>query len=370
MFLSTAISDSTVLLGADSVIFSIASHLDKNRFNPVIVAIQGMKGICPLIAEARKEGIASEIVYLKNKFDLDGIDKISDFIRDNNTDILHCHEYKSNIMGLLASRKRKIKVITTAHGWVKSDLKVRLYELFDAIWIRFFDIIVAVSLSRKKELMSRLIPEKKILVINNGIALGAFAETGNAEKYRRELKLRPETKVIGNIGRLTSEKGHRYLLEAFPAVLRKFPDSKLLLAGDGNLREKLLMQAKNLGIAESVFLLGYKKDIKPLLSIMDIFVFPSLTEGFPMALLEAMAMGVPVIASKVGGIPEIVKENETGILVRSKNSSEIAEAIIKLLSEQEILDRMKVKSREEVRRFSVEEMVRKYENLYVNLVDK
>ena len=208
------------------------------------------------------------------------------------------------------------------------------------------------------------------MVINIGIVLETFAESGNAERYRSELKLRPEIKVIGSIGRLTSEKGHRYLLEAFPAVLRKFPDSKLLLVGDGNLREKLLMRAKKLGITESVIFLGYKKDIKPLLSIMDIFVFPSLTEGFGMALLEAMAMGVPIIASKVGGIPEIIKEGETGVLVKPKSSSEIAEAIIKLLSEKEISHRMKARSKEEVRRFSVEEMVRKYENLYISLVDR
>ena len=166
---------------------------------------------------------------------------------------------------------------------------------------------------------------KKISLIENGVNLERFQVNGNGENLRKEFGIDMTHKIIGSVGRLTEEKGHTYFLKAAKKILDLNNNCFFMIIGDGELRKKLEDEAKDLGINKRIIFTGKRTDIPELLSVMDIFVLPSLTEGQPMALLEAMAAKKPVIATTVGDIPKILKNGELGILAPPCNPAVIAE---------------------------------------------
>jgi glycosyltransferase involved in cell wall biosynthesis len=215
------------------------------------------------------------------------------------------------------------------------------------------------------------IPEEKISVIDNGIVLERFAKLVETNKMKSELGFDRKIRIIGTIGSLGIEKGHIYLLEAAKQILDTVKDLRFLIIGDGRLRKQLEEKSEELGIKEHVIFLGQRKDIPELLMAMDMFVLPSIKEGLPMALLEAMAAKRPIIASRVGAIQRVIMENkDTGILVEPKDVPGLRDAIVNLLNDP---GRMNLLAREGFNRvcmdFSSDEMGKNYLRLYNELTN-
>lgn len=211
------------------------------------------------------------------------------------------------------------------------------------------------------------IDPKKVTMIPSGVQVQRFIDPDPAstEQLREAWGIQPRTHLIGTVGRFVPPKGHTYLLDAIVRLQSQFPDVKTLVVGDGALLRPMEEKAQALGLSDAVVFTGIRRDVPEILALLDVFVLPSLWEGLPIALLEAMAAGLPVVATRVGGVPEVVEDGVTGLLVPPRDPDALAEAITRLLRDPDLRCKMGQAGRERVEsEFSVEKMVRKTETLY------
>lgn len=363
---------SEILLGAEAIILTIAEGIDKNKFNPLILVLKEEDDkIPPLATEARLKGIPVEIITLKGKFDFSSILKLRKLTLKNNIHIIHSNEYKSDMIAFLATRFIHAKLVTTTHGWLLTTARLKFYEFLDSIIIRFFDKIVAVSKAMREELLKIKIPSSRIVVIETALDFSRIQSGKEKTDLKRELSLPSDTVIIGTMGRLSPERGHVHFLKAAKEIIKTFPKVVFIIVGDGDLKEDLMLQAREMGIEDRVFFLGFRKDIANILSSVDIYVSSSLRDSFGIAVVEAMAAGKPVIATKVGIVPEIIKDDETGITIEPGNSNVIYEAATKLLKDDKLRVKLGISAKQVVtQRFSRQQMVGAYEQLYLTLLEK
>lgn len=322
--------DSAGMYGAERVILTLLNELRNSSFPGVLGCIREEVSEMPLIAaEAMKMGVAVEFFTMKRGLDLGGAMRIIRYALENGVRIIHTHGYKPNILLSIVPR-RGIKVVSTVHGWAKraAGPRAKLYEFLDALSLRRMDRLVAVSAAVRDDLTRRGVGAGHVSVIYNGLRLEDYACCAAETGIRSQYGLPQDAFVIGAVGRLAAVKGFEYLVDALALVKRDIPDCRLLIAGDGPLKENLNRKITALGLASNVQLVGYQKSIVRFLSAIDLFVMPSLSEGLPIALLEAMLCRKPVIASAVGGIPEVIAAEENGLLVEPENSKKIAEKIL------------------------------------------
>jgi glycosyltransferase involved in cell wall biosynthesis len=354
------------LFGAERVAVELSKSLKKTyHCEPILGVIRNVYNPHEEISEeAVRNDIPYTIFECRSQLDLQLAFSVRKFIRTNRVDIIHCHGYKSNFYGLLAS-KGQVPSVTTNHNWLTEHWKLKTYCFLDSLWIRFFDRIVAVSNEVKEEMLKYKIPGKKIRVIDNGISLERFEKRDETRKMKTLLGFEEKTRVIGTVGSLVIEKGHIYLLEAARQILDVVKDLKFLIIGDGPLRKALEEKSEELGLKKDVIFMGQRKDIPELLTAMDIFVLPSIKEGLPVALLEAMAAKRPIVATRVGAIPRVIKSKDIGLLVEPKDISGLRDALASLIDDPE---RMKLLARGGFGRvsmdFSSDEMCKHYLELY------
>ena len=177
--------------------------------------------------------------------------------------------------------------------------------------------------------------------------------------------------VIGHVGHFADHKGHRYLVEAVPAILRRFPDIKVVLVGEGELRSEVEAQVNRLGIVKSVIFTGFRTDISSILASFDLFVLPSHLEGLCTSVMDAMAVGLPVVATRTGGVPEVVEDGETGLLVPPRDPDALADGVLRMLNDPGLRYRMGQAGRRRVLdHFSADAMVEGTENIYYEILKK
>ena len=289
--------------------------------------------------------------------------------KEEHIQLIHAHGYGAANFGRIAGMIRGIPTIVHAHD---DDRYYPLYQnLADRLLRNHTDKALAVSESVKKSCINkRHIGKDRTFVIHNGIPLRDFVppEGERVQKERKRLGIESDFKVFGTVAKLREEKGTRYLIESAAKVLGIFPKTNLLIAGDGPLLEELKKLSEKLGISDRVLFAGFRNDIPVILSIIDIFVIPSITEGSPLALLEAMAMGKPIVATNVGGIVEILRDGETGLLVPSKDPEAIAEKIVHLLRNEAESRKLGLRAREEGKKYDIRSHVQKLAVHYDELI--
>jgi glycosyltransferase involved in cell wall biosynthesis len=264
------------------------------------------------------------------------IGSIAIFLRKHKFDVIQTHLHESNNIGRLAACLAQTPIkIATDHS-IRYRAMSRFDIALDQSLSRATTQRVAISNAVAKATCRRLhLDRKHIIVIPNSIPSKTFRSISHTERClkRRELAIQHADLVITTVGRLDPEKKHDLLLVAMRQVANAFPNAKLLIVGLGPLRQKLETQARSLGLGNRVQLLDFRRDIEEILEASDIFVLPSEWEGLPLALLEAGARKLPVVASNVGGIPEIIKNGDSGYLVESGNASELSNRLIRLLGD-------------------------------------
>ncbi len=290
-------------------------------------------------------------------------------IRARGVAVLHTHEFFMNTLGLMASWLTGVPLVATVHGRNYYSDRARRRIAYRLVG-RFAGRLVTVSEANKRFLTECVgIPPRRVQVIPNGVPLDDRPSPATLSALRESLGLNQLSPVIGTVGSLYPVKGHRYLIDAAPSVLRRFPQAVFLIVGQGGLREELEAHAARLGIAAHLRFLGHREDVHELLSIYDIFVLPSLSEGMPLALLEAMAAGLPAVASQVGGVTEVLVDRKTGLLVPPGDSRALADAIITLLGDPPLVKQLGEAARQEAAtRFSLAGMARAYEGIYTELI--
>ena len=308
-----------------------------------------------LAGELRRLGMHVEVVDETQTSSLGIVVALVRFLKQHRIELVHTHRYKDTVLGLMAARIAGVPhAVRTMHGlrepmtgW--AHLKFGVYEALEKAALRWgADRIVPVSKHMAGILRDSGYPAARMTPIHNGIDVGSVRATRRREDVRRELGVDPDTYLIGTVGRLSPVKGHASLLRAARLVLHKQPRARFLIVGDGPLSAELKAMAVDLRIAGACCFAGHRTDVHDLLAAMDVFVLPSLSEGIPMALLEAMALGTPVVASAVGGVPEVVSNRVNGLLVYSGDERALANACAALTSDRDLAGRLSANGRRTV----------------------
>lgn len=373
--------------GAQKIILSLAGGLDKDKYQLTVISGQVPDSEKDCVAQLAEANVKLVIVpqLIRNISplnDLFALCNIFRLIKNGGFDIVHTHTSKAGALGRLAAFFAGTPVIIhSPHGnifepqgkipGVSDKPLARVVFLFiERLLAKFTDKIITLSEDEKSKYEELKIDKgNKFLAIYEGIDCEGFTSRGT-HIHKQDFGFKDSDFIVSTIGRLDSEKGHIYLIEAAASVLKENAQVKFLIIGEGASRKELEDYAVRLGISDSVRFLGLRKDIPDLLSITDVFVLPSLYEGLGIVVLEAMAMSLPVIATKVGGVPEVIINGETGILVPPGNSRAIAEGIISILNNKEKARTMGhnaclyVKSH-----FAINLMVEKIEKLYNDLLE-
>ncbi len=348
--------------GSEKMLVELVKRLDKQKYDITVCSLTSGK----LSKELRKiKDIKFISLDLNSKYNPLVISKVCWLLKKQKVDILQTYLYYDNVLGSIAGSIAGVPlVISGQRAGNPEGPKYR--TLLERASLRNTDIVVSNSHAGRKRLIEvERIPAEKIIVIHNGKELKDFKVALSKEEIKKKHSLNENDYIITVVGRLRSEKGHKYLFDALPAVIRRIPNIKLLVVGDGDLKEELLSQARKLKIENKVVFMGDREDVVELLSITDLFVMPSLWEGCPGAIMEAMAMKKPVLATGVAGTPEVVVDGETGVLVPSKNPSAISEKIIELLNDEEKRFELGRNGYERVKKeFIIEKMIEKYEEVY------
>jgi len=358
------IISSSGFYGAEGVLLNLVSMLKKDGHQPHLVCLKNKNRPDPQIhLRAKQDGISSQVICCRRKLDFAAIKEIREFICRENIQLVHTHGYKSDFYGLIAAKLAKVPIIATLHLWTQESAKDKLYEWLDKFTIERMDHLVCVSPVIAEQLKSLGIAENKTSLIPNGIDTDKFNSKEVKADLRDGLNLDGNL-VIGTVGRLVRQKGQAYLLEAFKE-LAKNKDFKLLIVGDGHLKMSLKKQVKKMGIEGEVIFAGAQKDVAAAYNTINIFVLPSIDEGLPLALLEAMSMGLAVIATKVGAVTDVINSQEEGLLVSPGNSEELKQAISVLIKDSKMRKQMGKKAREKViSSFSLQSCYQKYLEIY------
>lgn len=357
--------------GAENVIIELSKNMKYFGYDPIIGIFNNLyNSHLELALEAKKNGIKVKIFPCKRKLDFFTVKKIKSFIHKNNVSILNTHGYKSNFYGLFGSTKKTVKVATN-HNWIKSNIKAVIYCKLDSVFIKFFEKIIAVSDPIKQDMLKKGILEDKIAVVYNGIDAEKFQKTFDKKKLKAELKIPVNSKVLGTVGALINEKGHLYFIEAANKILKIYPEIKFLIVGDGCCRKKLEKKVDNLHIRKNIIFAGLRTDMPEIYSVMDVFVLPSLIEGMPMVLLEAMASVKPVIATNVGSVSKVVLDNNTGILVNPGDVESLSNAMLFMINNDEAAKEFAKNGLKKIQNdFLSEHMCKRYVEIYNCLLGK
>ena len=289
---------------------------------------------------------------------------IARLVRDNQIDVVHCHHYSPYVYGLIASVLTKTRLVFTEHGRLSSGDPSAKRRLVNPLLSRLGGCICSVSDDLKRHMVREGFPARRVQVVHNGIDPGRRATADDQRAARRALGIPDDAFVIGSVGRLDPVKNLLPLLEAQALLAASHPGSRIVIIGDGPEREPLEAAATRLGVADTVTFAGYRADVRALMPAFDVYANTSEYEGVSLTILEAMAAGLPVVASPVGGNPEVVVDQETGFLVPARAGA-LADAVARLADDPQRRRVLGDAARSRVlRHFSTRRMVSDYAALY------
>nr|WP_246551395.1 glycosyltransferase [Geobacter hydrogenophilus] len=356
-------------MGAERVLLELASQSRRLGMNVTVAALKNSRNPNTELAEAaRRAGLTTVVVPCGGRFDAGVIGTLAEVLRKSGAHIVHSHNYKSNYYARRAAALTGARWIVTNHGR-RAGFKLLVYALLDALLVRKANRVVAVSPRIADQLAALGISRRVLSVIDNGVDFNRFENLPDKIDAGRSLGVSEDSYVIGTVGALTEEKGHCYLLQAVTSVRKSMPNAVCVLVGDGPERTRLEQMAREQGIAEAVVFAGKRDDVPSILPRFDLFVLPSLSEGLPMALLEAQAAKAPVIATNVGAIPSVIQNGITGRIVPSGDAPVLAEAIICSHDEADNTRHMALKGYERVKEhYSAEIMAQRYLEIYREMI--
>jgi glycosyltransferase involved in cell wall biosynthesis len=363
--------DKPSLGGGQTAVLLLARNLDRGLFEVKILSGGGG----PLVDEARRAGVEHIAVDLGGRRPFRTAAELARVLETERTDILHTHGGYAGFYGRWAARRSRTPVVVhTLHGihylHYRNPALRRL-----SIWQERFlsgmtDALVLVcqsdlGLARR----NRLAPEPKLIVIPNGLPEAApDAGASSVADLKNELGWEPVRPIVGTVARLHRQKGINDLILAAPRIFGEAQEARIAIVGDGPLRRKLKRRAARLGLEGRIAFLGERPDASRIISLFDIFVLPSLWEGLPFVLVEAAALGKPIVASGVDGVPEIIEDGKTGVLIRPGEPTALAEAVVRLLADRKSAASLGQAARALIPpRFPLHRTIDQHQNLYLRL---
>lgn len=362
--------------GPDKTILLSAERHNQKRVDVVVAYVRGAEDEEFRIADkARARNLTFYDIKERGKFDLGVLRSLRDIILRHDINLVHGHDYKSDFFAYLLRQwlqRRRIALVSTAHAWVMLGPRGELYRRLDLWLMRRFDHLIAVSHATKNEMVDAGIPPELISVIHNAIDTEAWSPCQTTRTLQEELGLNSAFPVVGYVGRIMPEKDLETWLRAAAVVAKQQPKAQFVLVGEGRDRSTLsqLQQlAETLGIAERVHFPGYRENLLPVYATFDVFVLSSRREGLPNSILEAMAMGLPVITTDVAGAKELVLDGQTGYVSSQGDVQGIAHALLRLADSEALRQRMGQAGRRRVEQeFSFTHRLQRIEELYAKVL--
>ena len=348
--------------GLQRVVVNICRAIDRDAFD---VQVLCLRDLGPFAADVERLGIKVGLLPQTGRTDYFSFLKVARILRAERTDVIHTHNTQPFVDGTLGALLSGVRTIVhTDHAREFPDK--RRYMLAERAMSLFAYRVVGVSDHTSANLEKyEKIATAKIETIPNGIDGSAFDIPVDREARRRGLGIPADAMVLGIGVRLSEQKGITYLLQALPEVVARVPRAVLVVAGEGPLEQDLKAEAERLALGSHVKFVGPRLDVPELLKVFDLYVLPSLWEGLPMVLLEAMAAGCPIVATGVGGVPSAIESGVNGLLVPPQNPAMLARAIVLLLNDEAARRRFALAGKQAfAARFSAETMTRRYERLY------
>jgi glycosyltransferase involved in cell wall biosynthesis len=354
--------------GGESHLLSLSTNLNKDLFEPIVLSFTDG----PMIDLLKEKGIQTHIIFTTKPFDIFVWKKVKKLIQEKQIDIVHAHGTRANSNVFWAARSLHIPLIYTIHGWSFHDdqqpivKKVRIFS--EKFLTSKTNINISVSESNKQT-GRKYISTFDSTVVNNGIDRDKFNPANTYNDIRKELGIDEKEILLLFVARFTAHKQPLTLIKSFATALKKMPALKLLMVGDGDEKEKALVLAKELAIEKNIIFQPFRQDVPAILHAANIFILPSLWEGLPIGLLEAMSMGKAVIATNVDGTCEIIKHQQNGHLIEvSKLEDELTEAILLLSANSSLREEYGTNAIKTVANdFNAVNMTRKIENIYTSL---
>jgi glycosyltransferase involved in cell wall biosynthesis len=355
---------STGLFGAERWILALMRALDTDRVRSVLVnLVDDPNEVSDVVVAARQRGLTAIDFYTGGKFNPLSVMRLARWMRKQNIRIIHGHGFKSDFIGFLTSRLLGCKMITTPHGWsVERDRKLQLYEQLDRILFRYMDLVCPLSPELANGLKGFVEPDRLRLVYN-GVDI---EEVRSAQPENRS---NSEKFVIGYIGRLVKLKNIGTLLTSFHILLASKSNIKLVIVGEGPERSNLEFQVQQLGISCHVDFLGFRDDAVAWFKEFDVLVLPSISEGIPRCIMEAMAASVPVVASDIPGNRNLISHGETGLLFSLEDSNDLANKLQYVMDHPAEAELMAIRGNSKIEeQYSNKTMATEYTRLYYELL--
>lgn len=357
---------STGFYGAERWILALCKNTAKTDcvYSLVVTDEENSKDL-ELVKHFKRDCGEATALPMSNKFDLSIVNKLATHIKQNNIDIIHTHGYKSDILGVLAAKKAGIPVVVTPHGFENAeDFKLRTFIWLGCQSMRFADKVVPLSPALMEDVKGFGVKPSKLAYIQNGVDLS------EVEFARDNMPANPKTKFrVGFIGQMISRKNIKDLLDVFASVHAKRENIELVFLGDGDERAMLETYANTLSCTEDIHFLGYRDDRLAYLKSFDIFAMTSTLEGIPRCLMEACAMGIPVVSYDIDGVDQLITHNETGLLAPLKDKEKLEELFLQVYDKPEDAQQLGQKAIEYVNKhYAASRMAQEYLVLFNHLL--
>lgn len=346
--------------GAERTLVDLANGLDPEQFNITIWTITEPR---PLVTDVQ-EHVAVRSLGAKNKGDVRAPLRFISALRDEQPDILQSFLFYDNTLATIAGLMSPRTTVITGVRAVPNDPST-LRNSIRRITCRLADHIVSNSEAGADFILDYGVSPEHVSVVRNGRNIDVYRSGEATPEVRQSLEIPTDVPVVGTVGRLIERKGHYDLLKAWPVILDEHPDAHLLIVGEGPERDGLETMASELSIQDSTHLPGTQDNIPDLLDLMDVFVFPSYFEGLPGALLEAMAAGLPIVATPVDGNRELLDDGKSGLFVPVQNPDALAQAICRLLSHKSFASSISDEAAHvAATEFSLNQMIEEFSSIY------
>jgi len=348
--------------GAQEHLFSLVARMDRARYDVSVVALSAGSAVRKL----QRAGVP--VLVIDDPDDTIAVGAMSAHLAEVRPEVVHAHMYRAEtvatraVISLGEAGQRRPYLVATIHS-----SRIRSQE--DQQHLReltpYMDRLIAVSRSIERKLVEEQRTDVPVSLIYNGVDLDRYDNQEACCTLPEEYGMEPGSQIVGVVARLEPEKGHPTLLEAWPGVLRAVPDAYLLIVGEGSRRDALEAQARELRIAHRVVFTGRRDDVPAVTAALDVAVLPSYREAQGMVILEAMALSRPVVASNVGGIPEMIEDGVTGLLVPPHDAEALSAAVVRLLKNHSLADMIGRAGHDMVHdRFCIQLMVNAVESIY------
>jgi glycosyltransferase involved in cell wall biosynthesis len=356
--------------GPDKTILNSPRYLERSGYRMVCAYLHppGDPGFEVIRDKAQRRQAPLVSIDDNGPLDWRVVPRLLDVCRKERVQVWHGHDYKSNALGLVVSKFWPMKLVTTVHGWVRHTRRTPLYYAIDRLCLPFYEKVFCVSPDLYQLCRRAGVPSRRCELLENGIDLEEYSRQQTTAQAKRALGHDPEQFVIGAVGRLSPEKGFDVLIRAVAGLLKEGLAVELVIVGEGSEQAALLNLAAELECAEHVHLVGYQAETARWYEAMDVFTLSSLREGLPNVLLEAMALQVPVVATRIAGVPRLIESEVNGLLVEPGRVDELRLALGRLLKSPAMQARLQTAGRATVeQRFSfavrMERIARFYDEL-------